>query len=1311
MVNLLAVRVLGAGHTGFGPGSDGGRDGYFEGEAPYPSEVDRWSGKWYIQSKFLKPSLSKDPQKWLVERIKEEINEFNKSDSKREWPNNWIIATNIEPSGVPETGAFDRAKKLVTQARPKLKGHFHIWGGRKILDFLSQYPEVVEYYSHFLTPGHVLATIYSQVKDRQAELKTILNYLIVKQFDEQQHTKLEQAGSAVDARPGIHKLFIDLPFAAQSYGLKGQAVEYLVRTAAKSHRVDPHQPDDKLWQYWYQHPARARVWFIKGGPGQGKSTIGQYFCQIQRAALILQDGLTVKPALRSLAREVREAAQKAGFWPSAPRIPITIELKEYAQWFGQRAPNTARGILTFLGEKISAKVEQEVLVGTLKRALQARSWLVVFDGLDEVPQDVKDEVATEVRNFVDDVVIENNCDLLTLCTSRPQGYSGQFSDMDGPTVDLVHLSPEQALQCANPVLRISRSEEDANRYYNILKGAIETGSVRELMTTPLQAHIMAVVVRDGSKPPERRWQLFTNFYQVIRRREANRDLPDKRLAKLLREDEQLLKTVHNRLGFLLHARAETSKGAQTKLNRTEFEALVRDAVKLMLETDIESTVKVLMRATTDRLVLVSTPDDGNHVRFDIRQLQEFFAAEFIYESVSADVLRLRLETIAHDSHWREVIHFLLSALIENNRQTELSVAVGVLEQLNEGEDASHLRLLKRRLGRGALLTARLLEEGVLEQDKRNRQQFRKCLDPLTAFTDMRALYTLTNVEQQNSKSWLLNFLLDSLKEANQTENIGAAIILPHILPNEHKRVGEARKSFLSAPPQYISFILNGKEYDFVHAFKEYPVQTWFLDVLLNLLFSEQWFLLGSDSVRAALGILRANRQVVNRIAKGQGLSDAQIKLLSDVLRPDYDPSNKLLEEPNNKYGILITKGFRHDWTKGTKDASWSDEDMTEISVSSGILQFAYKIVRYSKTQQYSDLVGILKSPEIYLIDSFPLSLRVYLPLVQGLPLETQIAELSSLKEDEYQKLLSDKQVNSRKVGKPCQPYSLGNTVTLEQWSNLLNDLPEWGVRIWGDSFWTRSPRQANRPDILDSEEFMSVLIAKLLEYPHLLVDNPFIWGKLINLNPNLEPNIRKELVVECSKSPSVELAEIQEDAPGFLLDLPAEAPLLPHLANVLIPTFEPIIHDGKRKEAIRLLGRQIREHTGEISRLKHLTDSPSHDKAVRAAAILMLIFHPDSDTDLSGAEDKIVEFYDASNQAWYLRAITDTVGLIASEQDPTARSLIGRILEVARENYKGRKEIGRLLRYWRESSSAPIHTANVATTWLAGSDNNQPIRL
>src|SRR4051812_30462879 len=113
LVNLLALRVLGAGHTTFGPGADGGRDGYFEGEAPYPSEAEHWKGRWYIQSKFHKPNLSTNPQRWLLEQIKGELSAFADTNTRRTWPDNWIIATNIEPSGAAMTGAFDKALKAV----------------------------------------------------------------------------------------------------------------------------------------------------------------------------------------------------------------------------------------------------------------------------------------------------------------------------------------------------------------------------------------------------------------------------------------------------------------------------------------------------------------------------------------------------------------------------------------------------------------------------------------------------------------------------------------------------------------------------------------------------------------------------------------------------------------------------------------------------------------------------------------------------------------------------------------------------------------------------------------------------------------------------------------------------------------------------------------------------------------------------------------------------------------------------------------------------------------------------------------------
>lgn len=202
MVNLIALHVLGAGHTGFGPGADGGRDGYFEGEAPYPSASERWSGRWYIQSKFHKPHLSRDPQKWLVEQIKAELDEFKKPGTRRAWPDIWIVSTNIDPSGVPETGAFDQARKLVAEARPGLERRFHIWGGRKILDLLALHPFIGEHYYHFLTPGSVIRRLYENISDAQANVENVIRHLVVTQFNAQQFTKLEQTGSTADNRPG-----------------------------------------------------------------------------------------------------------------------------------------------------------------------------------------------------------------------------------------------------------------------------------------------------------------------------------------------------------------------------------------------------------------------------------------------------------------------------------------------------------------------------------------------------------------------------------------------------------------------------------------------------------------------------------------------------------------------------------------------------------------------------------------------------------------------------------------------------------------------------------------------------------------------------------------------------------------------------------------------------------------------------------------------------------------------------------------------------------------------------------------------------
>lgn len=229
MVNFLAMKKLGSGITGFVSGPDGGRDGYLKGKAPYPTTEDCWEGIWYIQSKFHKPNLSTNTQKWLIREVIKEIKSYSNSNH-RVPPDIWIIVTNIEPSGQPQTGAYDKIISLVKKYSPKIK--VDVWGGRKILDFLLEYPLVAQAYGHFLTPGHVISALYKSLEKSNAKDKALIEHFMVSQFKDLSYTKLEQAGSNNDHKPKIHELFRDLPIVANGYESEHFILQSLVSSSS-----------------------------------------------------------------------------------------------------------------------------------------------------------------------------------------------------------------------------------------------------------------------------------------------------------------------------------------------------------------------------------------------------------------------------------------------------------------------------------------------------------------------------------------------------------------------------------------------------------------------------------------------------------------------------------------------------------------------------------------------------------------------------------------------------------------------------------------------------------------------------------------------------------------------------------------------------------------------------------------------------------------------------------------------------------------------------------------------------------------------
>lgn len=1311
IVNFLALKTLGLGSTGFGPGADGGRDGYFEGEAPYPSETERWKGVWYIQSKFHKPHLSNNPQKWLIEQVKKEIAAFDKDNSDRIWPDYWIIATNIDPSGKPETGSFDAIKKFLNKSPRGKKVKLHIWGGRKILDLLALHGDVAKYYSHFLTPGHVVSALYAELTESRASIKEIIRYFVVTQFTDNIFTKLDQAGSSSDVRPGVHDLFIDLPFSSISRQYYSEILAELCCAAAQCHRYSLRNEFPDAWRGWNRHSKRARVSLIKGGPGQGKSTVSQYLCQIHRASLILAgDELIVNDSVKEHANAISNAAQRDSFWPTSPRIPIQIELKEFAHWYSQRKPDKAKNVLTYLSETVAKKIGSEVKVKTLKNAISKRSWIVIFDGLDEVPNDFKDEVANEVMYFLNDVLVEIDGDVLALCTSRPQGYSGQFAGIDGPVVELSLLDDATAMRCAEPVLKFGRTEEESEKSIETLKAAILSPNVKELMTTPLQSHIMAIVVRDGGRPPERRWKLFDGFYQVMKKRESLKDFKNPRIARLLREEEKLLKSVHMRLGFVLHARAERSEGAQTALSRNEFQNLVKDVVTELDDHDIEQTVADVMEAITERLVLVSTPENGEQVRFDIRQLQEFFAAEFLYAGVDSAELRERIETIGADAHWREVMHFLMSALIENQRTTEVTVAVQVLCQLNEGEESSADRLYHRRMAKATLLASRLLVEGVLEQDKGDRQKVKPLLEPLGGIFDLNIMRGLGRITPTRSRQWLIQFLLDKVETANPREYVGALFLLGWLLSNNHIKSVEVSNAFLKAPigwQEQLYKLWLPSESPHHHRLRfgrhqsDETLSQWVIDLAVDILNSENWVKYSSTLITRLLIICKYNSQLFVTSCEKKGIEESIANAILYYLKNDEVPS----DEQNEKgvdCGLLKGKLYFENWMNGKTPTTLIGINARKyVDSTEGAFRLMLTCMWFAEEQSGGALKEFIKLADhagSEKIGVLPNTLLALLPIEGEYSMEpfsvNHLRDINTTNDNWLVALKAE-----QKIQPSYQIHAVNETgkSTSDQWALFSVHFPRIAIDFALDPEgfpWKVHP------------QFVPELKLLILNMPYHTQCHFLKWGSLQESQPELLQSLRKNVCAITPEKGQFRFHSFGKPIP-FELKFPEEIHLLSVLAPALIEWFENIqqfsLWGESNMNEEKSLQTLLSAYGLSASQLKDFAESSSIDKSVRASALaLYWLLQLELETNLDLIQEKKLyrELVNEINEEWLTCALIRGVLIRHSETDVDALAFVTYLMERCHDGGGPCNELIELLGSWRERSTAPVNSKGVLQKWL-----------
>ncbi|WP_233288914.1 NACHT domain-containing NTPase [Kitasatospora sp. MBT63] len=698
----LAKCVLGPGVSVFGDGKDGGREATFHGPVTFPHEGQTWDGYGVVQAKFRQRENQRVPDTlWMERSVTEELQKWVEPATKRgELPEFMLFTTNVVLSPVPETGGIDRVNAHIANESKRLKiplKGWAVWHLDEICRYLDMYSDVRRAYAGFITPGDVLSRLLDVLPDAVAETADMIRIHAGMELVADQWVRLGQAGAEASGRIGLGPVAVDLEALANP--LEPEIVHAGAYAIARG---------DSIMRPTLQTAEDPRHILIIGGPGQGKSTLGQLICQAYRVALLDEEGehmLTaeVREVLRSLRGDLAEISFPV---PRARRWPLRIALHDYA--------NAVLGgeelsLLHFLAQKVGNRAPG-VKASTLSRWLRTWPSIIVLDGLDEVASPhTRDLVMTRISEFLLQAR-GLDADIFVVGTTRPQGYKGEFHHGDYEPVVLAEMSMDDALHYAGRLAKARHHDDPDMREQvgkRIVAASQETATAR-LMRSPLQVTIMSLLVEKHARMPQNRFELFDAYYNTIYEREIGK--PNE-TGRLLAENRQHVDWLHQHVGILLQTRAAQNGQRDSIMRKEELEQRLHE--RLLEEIDdlkLATTLGAkLINAATDRLVLLVAPDLG-YIGFEVRSLQEYSAARALISGPDHEIIP-RLETLARHPSWRNA--WLLAAAGIFTKHSHLRADLVSALRTVDADDEVAMLLLP-----GAHLALSLLDEDLARQHPR-----------------------------------------------------------------------------------------------------------------------------------------------------------------------------------------------------------------------------------------------------------------------------------------------------------------------------------------------------------------------------------------------------------------------------------------------------------------------------------------------------------------------------------------------------------------------------------------------------------------
>jgi hypothetical protein len=709
LVQSLSTKIFDYKNIVFGSGPDGAREATFEGNCIINEETTK--GYHVIQAKFKECSCPKDnlDWKWAENEFKKEMEKFENKDRDLKTPDVYLFFTNIRFTSVSKTGGRDKIEKF-KQTYVHLIPDIKIYGYDEICKFLDNNRDVATSYASFILSGDILQELYKSIQINEKKDQNILYRFLNKEFEEDLYSKLEQANELTDKKINLDKVFVDLSISKDSLfeDDSQKFVQYCIDTG------------NKIWKN-----NQYKMVFI-GGPGQGKSTVTQFLTQIYRVHFLKN----FNKKLSDNSRNFLDQNMNLDTHPKCYRFPIRIILSDYSEWLNnQKKDALSFSILSYIQYRIEYRADEKFSeFGNFRIFLEKLSFLFIFDGLDEVPSTSnRGEVIAEIDNFINNELKTICCDAIIIATTRPQGYSHEFNESNFEHFKLNDLDDETCLKyLENLLYNTVNSEDDRNSQLKILKEALSTEVTSNIMRTPLQATIMAILVKSGGKPSKDKFSLFNDYYQTMLKREKQ-----KNVLKIISEHEDYINEIHYLLGNNLQLSSQSQENSSSYIEISSFQDLIEDyfTKQEIEEIDKKKYTLEIMEAITDRLVFI-TENQDNKIGFAIRSTQEYFSAMYNVHNKSDQEVTKNIKVISESIYWRNIFIFMIG-YIAKNKDYLLDSLDSYLGELN-GSDIDFKEVsLSKSSKYGALLSLEILSESILSNRPKQENKFIKHLQELT----------------------------------------------------------------------------------------------------------------------------------------------------------------------------------------------------------------------------------------------------------------------------------------------------------------------------------------------------------------------------------------------------------------------------------------------------------------------------------------------------------------------------------------------------------------------------------------------------